>query len=198
VTEELPMTWYESLLAPLLSMPSADGRFIRALENVKKAVDALAGALAAARPTPYAPSLQTRFDGLGRMQVFTHTLARCISAIGLESSREQPTDNTDACDDLPGLLRTRAHVRVLLRVCGTLAPLIRVQFLKPSAGDAAPLERARTANTVALDALATIDAEIQLAAVVKQLDQVLKALEQAIRLATRQQDSRIRWTGTCS
>jgi hypothetical protein len=179
-------------------MPSADGRFIRALENVKKAVDGLARALAAARPISHAPSLQTRRDGLGRMQAFTHTLARCIPAMGLESSREQPADNSDACDDLPGLLRTRAHVRVLRGACATLAPLIRVQFLKPLMGDAARPEHAQPANTVALDVLATIDAEIQLAAVVKQLDQVLTTLERAIRLATRQQDSRIRWTGTAS
>jgi hypothetical protein len=192
------MTWYESLLTPVLSMPSADGRFIRALENVKKAVDGLARALAAARPIPHGPSLRTRGDGLGRMQAFTHTLARCIPAMGLESSREQPAGKTGACDDLPGLLRTRAHVRVLRGACGTLAPLIRVQFLKPSVGDAAPLGDARTANTVALDALSTIDAEIQLAAVVRQLDHLLTTLERAIRLATRQQDSRIRWTGTGS
>jgi hypothetical protein len=192
------MTWYESLLAPVLSMPRADGRFIRALENVKKAVDGLARALAAARPIPHAPSLQTRGDGLGRMQAFTHALARCIPAMGLESSREQPADNTGACDDLPGLLRTRAHVRVLRGACGALAPLIRVQFLRPPGGEAAPLGRARTAHTVALDALATIDAELQLTVVVKQLDEVLTTLERAIHLATRQQDSRIRWTGTGS
>jgi len=192
------MTWYESLLAPVLSMAGADGRFIRALENVKKAVDGLARALAAARPILHAPSPQTRRDGLGRMQAFTHTLARCIPAMGLESSREQPPDNTEACDDLPGLLRTRAHVRVLRGACGTLAPLIRVQFLKPSAGDAAPPGHAQPAKTVALDALATIDAELQLAVVVKQLDELLTTLERAIRLATRQQDSRIRWTGTAS
>jgi hypothetical protein len=192
------VTWCESLLAPVLSMPRADGRFIRALQNVKKAVDALACALAAARPIPPAPSFQTRGDGLGRMQAFTHTLARCIPAMGLESSREQPADNTGACDDLPVLLRTRAHVRVLRGACGTLAPLIRVQFLKPPGGDAAQLGGARTTHTVALDALATIDAELQLAAVVKQLDEVLTTLERAIRLATCQQDSRIRWTGTGS
>jgi hypothetical protein len=198
VTEEMPMTWYETLLAPVLSMPTADGRFIRAVENVKKAVDGLVRALATAPPIPHAPPLQTRRDGLGRMQAFTHTLARCIPAMGLESSREQPPDNTEACDDLPGLLRTRAHVRVLRGACRTLAPLIRVQFLKPPVEDAAPLGRAQPANTMALDALATIDAEIQLAEVVKQLDEVLATLERAIRLATRQQDSRIRWTGTVS
>jgi hypothetical protein len=192
------MTWYESLLAPVLSMPRADGRFIRALENVKKAVDGLPRALGAARPIPYAPSLQTRGDGLGRMQAFTHTLARCIPAMGLESSREQPAENIGACDDLPGLLRTRAHVRMLRGACGALAPLIRVQFLQLPGGDAAPLGRARTAHKVALDALATIDAELQLAAVTKQLDKVLTTLERAIHLATRQQDSRIRWTGTGS
>jgi hypothetical protein len=192
------MTWYETLLAPVLSMPSADGRFIRALENVKKAVDGLARALSTAQPIPHAPPLQIRRDGLGRMQAFTHTLARCIPAMGLESSRGQPADNTDACDDLPGLLRTRAHVRVLRGACGTLAPLIRVQFLKPPVGDAAQAGHAPPANRVALDALATIDAEIQLATVVKQLDEVLVTLERAIRLATHQQDSRIRWTGTGS
>jgi hypothetical protein len=118
--------------------------------------------------------------------------------MGLESSKEQPAESTDACDDLPGLLRTRAHVRMLRGACGTLAPLIRVQFLKPPVEDGAPQGHAQPAKTVALDALATIDAELQLAAIVKQLDELLTTLERAIRLATRQQDSRIRWTGTAS
>ena len=100
---------------------------------------------------------------------------------------------TGSCGDLPRPLQTRTRLRALRDACDTLAPLIRVQFLKPHAGTT-PGERASALTIVALDALSITNAETQLAAVVTHLDRVLTTLQRAIYLATHRQNSRILWT----
>ena len=103
---------------------------------------------------------------------------------------------TGSCGDLPRPLQTRTRLRALRGACDTLAPLIRVQFLKPHAGTT-PGERASALTIVALDALSITNAETQLAAVVTHLDRVLTTLQRAIYLATHRQNSRILWTCSC-
>src|SRR4029453_7372858 len=173
------MTWYESVLEPVLSIQGADRRFISALENVKRAVDGVARSLAGTRHTSNDPGVQTRGDGLRRMQVFIRSLARFAPTMGIESTT-QCLDGTgcqtDPCGDLCRLVRTRARVRALRRACGALAPLIRVQFLPPHGRSTTPPEPAGASCKLALDALSIVDAETQLAAVVKHLDATLTAL----------------------
>lgn len=194
------MTWYELLLEPVLSIEGADHSFICALENLRKAGDGLARALGVTASASEDWWPHARGDDLGRVQAFTRTLARFTRTMEPEREARWIGDTgsgTGSCGYLPRLLQIRTRLRAFRGACDTLAPLIRVQFLKPYAGTT-PGERASALTIVALDALSIADAETQLAAAVMRLDRVLTTLQRAIYLATQQQDSRILWTPTGS
>lgn len=194
------MAWYESLLEPVLSIKSADRRFICALEHLKRAIGGLARARGVTGCASGARWPHARNDHLGRVQAFTHTLALFTHTMALEGETGWIGDTgreAGPCGDLPRLLQLRTRLRALRSACRTLAPLIRIQFLRPLAGST-PRERASAPRTVAFDALSVADAETQLAAAVTHLDRVLTALQRAIYLATHQQDARILWARTGS
>jgi hypothetical protein len=135
-------------------MRGADRSCICALENLQKTVDDLSGALGVTGGASEDWWPHARGDDLGWVQGFTRTLARFTRTMELEGEAGwigNTGSGTGSCGDLPRPLQTRTRLRALRGACDTLAPLIRVQFLKPHAGTT-PGERAIALTIVALDA----------------------------------------------
>jgi hypothetical protein len=180
------MAWYGAFFDRLLTDIPRDSTFCSAIEDLRSGLDAVHAALGTVDPPLHDRWLSASDDRIEQLHMLARKLAGAVGVAGRKSeidwilySRSCGLDEATTTEALCRLLAIREQLHLLQHSCEMLSPLVRVQFLKGHTNLRVP-GRAVVPSTEALDVVAVIDIEADLASAIEDLERTISKLRPAI------------------